>query len=350
MLISKIIQRSRTIQTKDMSELVYRMLRECPTCSSDNLVTKTTKVRDKLDRVDRRFDIVQCGHCGLGFTNPLPSGDLSELYPENYLNRTETTTTEAEGVLAKLERWYRTDVYNFDVSQIEQLTGRKITSYTSALDIGCGTGERVLHLNQKGLINIQGLDLFDFWNVTLDKNKHYIQSEILDYKPESRFDLVLLYNTLEHVHDYQGILEHISNNILSADGVLIVQVPNFGSIEPKIFGKKWALLDVPKHLWQFTPSFFKSKSFDGIELTSLLTKTPPLHPVSIFPSIFRKLDISRIWIDSNTDSKMLTILKELFWMGGTVLTIPIGLVFSMFNSGMQITLSFKKKVQSGGSD
>jgi len=60
-----------------------------------------------------------------------------------------------------------------------------------------------------------------------------------------------LFHVLEHVENPQKILDHIKNHILDKNGYLIIQVPNYMSIERYVFGSKWFSFDVPRHLWQF---------------------------------------------------------------------------------------------------
>ncbi len=49
------------------------------------------------------------------------------------------------------------------------------------------------------------------------------------------------------------MLEDI-RRLLSANGALIIAVPNAGGLQARIFGPQWFHLDVPRHLYHFTRS------------------------------------------------------------------------------------------------
>jgi predicted SAM-dependent methyltransferase len=42
--------------------------------------------------------------------------------------------------------------------------------------------------------------------------------------------------------------------ILKTDGVLVIAVPNYTSTDASIYGKNWAALDTPRHLYHFSPT------------------------------------------------------------------------------------------------
>jgi SAM-dependent methyltransferase len=66
------------------------------------------------------------------------------------------------------------------------------------------------------------------------------------------FDTVTLWHVLEHLHRPQDYLKTI-RGLVKKGGKLIIEVPNFASPAAKIFKCHWFELDVPHHLFQFTP-------------------------------------------------------------------------------------------------
>jgi len=67
------------------------------------------------------------------------------------------------------------------------------------------------------------------------------------------FDAITLWHTFEHLTGLRATLEDI-RRLLSANGVLIIAVPNAGGLQAGIFGSQWFHLDVPRHLYHFTRS------------------------------------------------------------------------------------------------
>jgi SAM-dependent methyltransferase len=71
--------------------------------------------------------------------------------------------------------------------------------------------------------------------------------------PAKMFDVVTLWDVLEHLHDPAATLREI-HRILKDDGILVVRVPNLASWNAHLFGRYWAGLDAPRHLYVFSPA------------------------------------------------------------------------------------------------
>ena len=71
-----------------------------------------------------------------------------------------------------------------------------------------------------------------------------------------KYNTLSLWHTLEHVDNLNETLQQC-NNSLKNDGLLIIAVPNLNSFDALYYGPFWAALDVPRHLWHFTPNGLK---------------------------------------------------------------------------------------------
>jgi hypothetical protein len=90
--------------------------------------------------------------------------------------------------------------------------------------------------------------------------------------PSGSADCITFWHVLEHLYDPAGWLEE-EKTILSSDGKCIIALPNFSSADARWFGNRWAALDVPRHLWHFTPaslSHFVSKQGFTVEKKAAL--------------------------------------------------------------------------------
>jgi SAM-dependent methyltransferase len=76
------------------------------------------------------------------------------------------------------------------------------------------------------------------------------------------FDAVTMWHTLEHLQDPEAALQ-ASAALLAPQGRLIVSVPNSSSAQARFGGDAWFHLDVPRHLFHYTPE----------ALTALLKRT-----------------------------------------------------------------------------
>jgi len=118
------------------------------------------------------------------------------------------------------------------------------------LDIGCGTGSFLSFMKKKEF-DIFGVES----NVKARKICH--QKGLTVESSESKLakasvDAIFLWHVLEHLPNPEKSLATYSS-ILKSAGLLVVAVPNFESHDKIYYQQNWAALDVPRHLWHFTP-------------------------------------------------------------------------------------------------
>jgi SAM-dependent methyltransferase len=122
------------------------------------------------------------------------------------------------------------------------------------LEIGCGTGEVLAYLESQGWDCVGVEPSTEAADIARDKYGLTVHSKRFDevsFEPAT-FDLVLLDNVLEHLHHPFSTLD-TCRTLLQNDGTLVVEVPNVRSIGFKLFGRYWSDLDVPRHLYHFSP-------------------------------------------------------------------------------------------------
>jgi SAM-dependent methyltransferase len=67
------------------------------------------------------------------------------------------------------------------------------------------------------------------------------------------FDVVTAFHVIEHVTDPVAVLARMLE-WTAPGGRVIVEVPNAGGIGAALFGAAWSSLELPRHLWHFTPA------------------------------------------------------------------------------------------------
>jgi SAM-dependent methyltransferase len=122
------------------------------------------------------------------------------------------------------------------------------------LDIGCGTG-LFLHLAAEAGMQVHGIELsasaVDYARTNYGLDVHHGTLEDAEIAPAS-CNIVVMWHVLEHLPDPVAGLRQVAE-LLAPGGLLFAAVPNFGSYEARLFGRRWYSLDAPRHLFHFTP-------------------------------------------------------------------------------------------------
>jgi len=215
----------------------------CPLCGSET----TRQLFVACDRLLGRpgeFPVVRCAGCGLVFLKPRPSSEaLAAYYPDDYYPLDEQPSAEAEAVARdlrlKVSDWSR--AHGLDRPRV--------------LDVGCGVG-LFLHLAHQAGMEVRGIELsgsaVNYARTNYGLDIHHGTLEDAEIAPGS-CDIVVMWHVLEHLPDPVAGLNQVAS-ILAPGGLLLAAVPNFGSYEARLFGRRWYSLDAPRHLFHFTPN------------------------------------------------------------------------------------------------
>jgi 2-polyprenyl-3-methyl-5-hydroxy-6-metoxy-1,4-benzoquinol methylase len=70
------------------------------------------------------------------------------------------------------------------------------------------------------------------------------------------FDVITCFDVLEHLFEPQRVMEKVAK-WLKPGGIFFVQVPNIDSAEARVFGTYWHGLELPRHLFHYSPKSLK---------------------------------------------------------------------------------------------
>lgn len=192
------------------------------------------EVRDAI--TSDRFRILECCGCRLAYTET-HFGDMNRYYPSKY-RAYGSVVTRLLGLLydIRVSRW----------SGFRPGGG-------SILEIGCGSGLMLAAFRRRGW-RVLGLERTEEV-AEIGRRAHGLEIAAIPVQrlsQSSSFDLILLFNVLEHIDDPLSLLKECANR-LAPNGRLIIVVPNFSSWQARVAGPRWFHLDVPRHLIHFTP-------------------------------------------------------------------------------------------------
>ncbi len=218
------------------------------------------KGRDRLLGGTETFQWVRCRRCGLIYLNPRPTlAEMACYYPTNY--EPFTRHERAENWLARLR-------YRVYIHKLRRIAGQE-PKPGRLLDVGCGIGDFMLGMRQRGW-EVHGVDLSpNAVALARQKGLDVFQGQLFDVPyAEQGFDLVTMWDVLEHLHDPSAHLARVAQ-ILKPRGKFVVTLPNPHSLDFRLFGPLWTGLDVPRHLYVFVrPALLALFQRAGLEVTS----------------------------------------------------------------------------------
>jgi SAM-dependent methyltransferase len=313
----------------------------CRVCGSGEK-RKIFSKKDKFSPAGAQFSVVSCRDCSFMYVDPRPTKEeIAAFYPENYSwKESPGGLTLFSRSVSALEKFYRFHLLRYEVNKALRFTGMK---KGSILDIGCGTGDRLVVFQALGF-DACGVEISSSAGYAKDKLKlNVVQGDIFDAKyPDNSFDAVTLYNVLEHVHEPKNILKEI-RRILKKDGFLVLGVPNSDSLQYKLFKKRWAAFDLPRDLSYFNPGILTNiLKEEGFCVKKIDYWTSWWHPPTFTLSLFPGLDPQFFWKRSCSPVKALS--ARIVWALVTVTIAPFfTFIESVLSRAAIITVYARKR-------
>ena len=161
------------------------------------------------------------------------------------------------------------------------------------LDIGTAGGSFLQSAKKQGW-DVYGCEL-NKWLCNWAKENYGIevqQGTVFEQNYEdNQFDVVTLWDVLEHVPDPKKVLEEC-HRILKPNGILVVNYPDIGSWIAKVMGRKWFFY-LSVHLYYFTPKTMRKI----LRLSGFKTKEIRPH--------YQKLGLGYLMVRMKAYSKLL---------------------------------------------
>jgi 2-polyprenyl-3-methyl-5-hydroxy-6-metoxy-1,4-benzoquinol methylase len=133
---------------------------------------------------------------------------------------------------------------------------KKYKNKGKVLDIGCATGTLLSIFKEKGW-EVWGVEPSSSSEIASARGIKVLQSTFEEAKLNSNFfDVVILNHTLEHVNNPIETLKK-AHSILNKGGLILIDVPNFGSLSSRIYKSKWPYILPNEHTFHFTPDTLK---------------------------------------------------------------------------------------------
>ncbi len=255
--------------------------------------------------------LVRCKGCGLQYLTPRLRGDVvisgySEGTDEAFVSQNEGRERTFARSLKMIERY--------------------LPNKGRALDVGTAGGAFLGVAKRRGW-DVAGCEP-NKWMAEWGSQHYDIEIQagtIFDMElPDAGFDLVTLWDVLEHTPDPKAVLGEC-RRVLKPGGLLVVNYPDIASLVARLMGRKWVFL-LSVHLYYFTPETIakmleatgfrvqrRKMHWQTLELGYILFRMEPYLPWLAKPMgrIVKALGLAHLQIP--------------YWMGQTlVLARPMG--------------------------
>lgn len=234
------------------------------------------------------WGLARCSSCGVVATTPRPTTDTIGNYyavgydPHTVAERRSRLWQFREDVRAAKSRCPRRSTLAWHAAAVAlgplsllyipwRREGERLA------EVGSGSGQNVAWANRNGWQAVGVDPSLDAVATALRNGQPSVvgTAEALPLAPGSA-DVVLMNQALEHTHRPAAALSE-AHRILAQDGLLVVSVPNFGSVGARTLRDGWHCLEMPRHLWHFDPASLEQAAIGaGFEPQSLRFTHPAI--------------------------------------------------------------------------
>ena len=215
---------------------------------------------------------------GYYYTDPLPSeADIKTFYEEEFYQKPKPSINDSSLEVRDNDSDFYNFWYEFYLQLLIKESNQQNISKFNLVDLGCGYGHFLKYLKDNSNMNrLLGIEPFpEFLDYVLSQNINGKVSTLEQFANTSteKFDIVTMVNVLEHLRHPENVIEDISNNLLTENGILLLQVPNDFNMMQKVAVEKnnckeWWFCP-PQHLSYFSPTslenLLKAYGFNSVK-------------------------------------------------------------------------------------
>jgi len=228
--------------------------RPCPQCAHRNGPAAKARYGDGIWRA------VACERCGFVYLDKAP--DYEELFSRLAWEKTtkieEVRREAARPISYKLSKKTRMRLHLFPRKDVIDLVARFVRP-GNVVDLGCGNGILINKLD--AAFTPFGVEISSALAEQADALLRARGGAVINAPSlhglktfaDGHFTGATLRSYLEHELNPKTVLQEL-HRVLAPEGIAIIKVPNYGSLNRRVMGARWCGFRFPDHLNYFTPS------------------------------------------------------------------------------------------------
>jgi SAM-dependent methyltransferase len=253
----------------------------CPICGQGG-AQEWLRGPDRLHGRHEEYTLVRCEACSVVWlSNPPKPSEMHLHYTDAY-----DKLISAGGENAPARWGFRKEA----IAQYKQ-SG-------TLLDLGCSSGSFLAFMRSE-LWTLYGIEMSSECAKTAEARSgaEIFVGNILDAPfPRESFDVITCFDVLEHLYEPHKVMARVGE-WLKPGGIFYVLVPNVDSAEAREFGSYWHGLELPRHLFHYSPASLKFLAESaGLREVSLETHRNPAVGTSmryVWDDVFGAVGIRR---------------------------------------------------------
>jgi len=256
-------------------------LEPCPICGQTG-AREWLRAPDRFHGRQEQYTLLRCEACSLVWlSKPPKSAEMHLHYTDAYDRLISSAGENSPG------RWRDRNAALAPHKQSGAL-----------LDLGCSSGSFLQSLSGTGW-DLFGVEMSEksAGQARAKSGAHVFVGDILDAEFESEsFDVITCFDVFEHLYQPRQVMAKVVD-WLKPGGIFYVLVPNVDSAEGHVFKGYWHGLELPRHLFHYSPKSLKFLAESvGLFEVSLETHRNPAVGTSlryVGDDLFRAVGIRR---------------------------------------------------------
>jgi SAM-dependent methyltransferase len=302
--------------------------RRCLVCGHEG-TEGVLQAPDRFHGASEVYRLVRCSSCSLVWLDNAPKPeDMWQHYGQDYDRKIAAAGESSPG------RWR---------DRRETLSLHKQGG--AILDLGCSSGS-FLETLKGGKWDLHGVEMS---TESADRalarcGAKVFVGDILDapFKPAS-FDAITCFHVFEHLYHPREVLTKVSE-WLKPGGIFYALMPNIDSAGMRVFKSYWYPLELPRHLYHFSPkSLSRLASSVGLEEVSLTAGREVFIEYSVHymvDDLLKKVGMNRLPLSKYKDASFpWKVVRKMYRL--TVQPVLTGLI-ALAGDGESIHAVFRK--------